>query len=253
MSGFLATHPNLKRALLWGGLTLAPLAIVGAELMRAAGTGGPAPPADAAPAQPLQVAVLPTFGIDGGKDALRAIGEQTLFNPTRRPAPPALPVTEVEAPKPSLSRDAWLLMGTQIFGDQAVAYLKGAKDGKPKTVRQGDEVSDGVRLAAVTPDGIRLTAGQETETLKLKIATGPKTTIQPAVIEPPKPPAGPGGAQQQPNRPGAAPQPADAANQQSAAERRRAARAAAAAAAANRQAGAAGMDNAQQQGMGQPQ
>ena len=43
----------------------------------------------AAPPQPVAVALLPEYRIEGGVDARRETVDRVLFNPTRRPAPPA--------------------------------------------------------------------------------------------------------------------------------------------------------------------
>ena len=42
--------------------------------------------------QPVAVALLPEFALPAAADARRDTVERTLFNPTRRPAPPAPPV-----------------------------------------------------------------------------------------------------------------------------------------------------------------
>ena len=48
-----------------------------------------APAAPATPPQPVAVALLPEYRIDGGLDARQETVDRVLFNPTRRPAPPA--------------------------------------------------------------------------------------------------------------------------------------------------------------------
>ena len=41
--------------------------------------------------QPVTIALLPEYGINGGIESRRETIERTLFNPTRRPAPPQAP------------------------------------------------------------------------------------------------------------------------------------------------------------------
>ncbi len=135
----------------------------------------PAPEVPPAP-QPVAVAVLPDYAIAGGADALRAITERTLFNPTRRPAPPAL----AEAAKTQLRRGQFQLTGTTVFDNKGVAYLKETAGGKARSVKLGETIN-GMLVAEVKTDRVKLTLGDESEELLLKLAVGPKTTIQPVV------------------------------------------------------------------------
>lgn len=192
----------------------------------------PAPEAPPAPA-PVSVALLPEYAIPGGPDALKGTTERTLFNATRRPAPPAI----AEAAKTQMKRGQFLLTGTTVSGDKAIAFLKETSGGKARSVKKGESIN-GMTVADVKADRVKLTLGDESEDLVLKVAAGPKVTQQPAVPPPggapavPAPvpaaaptaiPAGGARAAQQGTPP--------AAQQQSLAERRRAARAAEAAAA----------------------
>lgn len=185
---------------------------------------GRKPPAEvtAAP-QPLSLALLPEYTpsatLDKNKDAI----ERSLFNPTRRPAPVAV----AEAAKPKMQRGQFTLAGTIVVEGKTTAFLKEVNGGKPRRVAQGETVN-GMTVALVGPDRVKLTLGDESEDILLKVAAGPKTTIQPVVpnmpvtasATPPPGSAAPAGA------PGQARDVADIL-----AERRRAARAAEAAAA----------------------
>jgi hypothetical protein len=181
-------------------------------------------PAATAP-QPLAVALLPEYRIDGGVDARKETVERVLFNPTRRPAPPAAPAAAATA----MQRGQYTLTGTTVVGNVATAFLREVNGGKSRSVRRGETLGN-VIVADVKPDYVRLTQGDEFEDLRLKIAAGPKTTVQP----PPPVAAAPQPAQvaQQPAAPNATA--AAAAPTSNVAEllanRRRAARAAAAAA-----------------------
>jgi hypothetical protein len=185
--------PRIGRWLLW----LAPFALLALAIGWQTDWGRAlrrAPPAEieVAPA-PVATAVLPEFQIDGGVQALAATVERPLFNATRRPAPVAV----AEAPKPTIQRGQFTLTGTLITGSSAVAFLKEASGtGKARSVRKGDSVN-GMTVAEVAPDRVRLTMGDESEDIELKVAKGPKTTTQP-VPEAPAPQQVAG----QPARPG---------------------------------------------------
>jgi hypothetical protein len=170
-----------------------------------------------------------------------------LFNPTRRPAPPAVATATSDG---SRQKGLYVLTGTSVTGGLATAFLREVKGGKSHTVHQG-ETLDGDLVAEVTADRVRLGRGTDAEELQLKLASGPKTTIQ---VAPPAPPpnaaqpgvhpAGVGGSGQPVPAARPAPRPAQpsainpnaqrpggtASVSEILAERRRAARAAAAAA-----------------------
>jgi hypothetical protein len=173
----------------------------------------------------LSTAVLPDYQIEGGLPAHGETVARTLFNATRRPAP----VLAGDGGPHRLTPGQFQLVGTAVTGDHNVAFLKESAGGKSRVVKQGDEIN-GVRVAMVGPDRVKLALGDETEELFLKVAPGPKTTLA-AAPPPPGAPA-PAAAAAQPAR--AAQQPRVAANPgaptqpQDSREARRAARQAAA-------------------------
>jgi hypothetical protein len=181
--------------------------------------------------QPVNVAVLPEYQISGGVAERRETVERTLFNPTRRPAPPP-PATGA---KSALQTGQFVLTGTTVVDQKATAFLREVNGGRSRRVQQGESIN-GMLVAEVRPDRVKLTQGSDSELLTLKVAPGPKTTIQPVAAGPQPgapgqvPPAGAQG-------PGA---PQQAAQTQEAADvlanRRRAARAAAQGATPNPQA-----------------
>jgi 2-oxoglutarate dehydrogenase E2 component (dihydrolipoamide succinyltransferase) len=189
-------------------------------------------PADSPPApKEISVDLLPNFAIEGGLAARKETIDRTLFNPTRRPAPVAV----VEAAKPRIERGQFSLTGTTVAGDRSLAFLKETKGGKARTVRKGDTIN-GMLVADVRPDRVKLAVGEESEELMLRVVTNPKPTPVPP---PPAPAAGaaPAAAPAQaapPAQPQPQPQQRQATPPQNAAqtlaERRRAARAAEAAA-----------------------
>ena len=148
-------------------------------------------PGAAAP-QPVAVALLPEYRIDGGTDARRETVDRVLFNPTRRPAPPS---SQVAGAASAMKKGQYTLTGTTVVGNVATAFLREVNGGKSRSVHQGDKLGDGLLVAEVKPDRVRLKQGDDVEELSLKIATGPKTTVQTAPV------VAAGGAQ--PGAPGA--------------------------------------------------
>ena len=128
-----------------------------------------APPVDP---KPVTAAVLPEYQIDGGLAAHSETVGRTLFNATRRPAP----VLAADNAPHRLKPGQFLLTGTAVSGERNIAFLKETGGGKSRAVRQGDEI-DGMRVALVAPDRVKLTLGDESEELVLKVAPGPKTTL----------------------------------------------------------------------------
>ncbi len=175
----------------------------------------PAPP-------PVAVALLPDYAVAGGVDARRETVERTLFNPTRRPAP----VLAQDGAKPRLQRGQFVLTGTAVVGTKAIAFMREVNGGKPRSAKMGD-VINGLTVADVKPDRVKLVLGEESEEVVLRVATGPRTTAQPVPLPPP-PAAGMPAESGQPVA--AQPQPAEGGGDaaQTLLERRRAARAAAA-------------------------
>src|SRR5689334_4466206 len=127
-------------------------------------------------AQPVQVALMPEFKVDAGPEARRETVERTLFNPTRRPAPPAPPANAQQA---SMARGTFTLAGTTVTDGSATAFLREVNGGKVRRVHKGETVN-GMLVEDVKADRVRLAQGGESEEITLKVAAGPKTTIQPA-------------------------------------------------------------------------
>ncbi|MEP7327582.1 MAG: hypothetical protein ABI777_00120 [Betaproteobacteria bacterium] len=128
---------------------------------------------------PVTIAVLPAYVTDATAETSRDTIDRTLFNPTRRPAPVAV----VEAAKPRMQRGQFALTGTLLTDGKSTAFLRDINGGKSRRVMQGETVN-GMLVAEVKANGVRLTLGDETEELGLKLAVGPRTTIQPVAIRP---------------------------------------------------------------------
>lgn len=170
-------EPPLRNALLWA----IPIVVLALVLLAEFDWGRAVrrdPPAETPqlPA-PVSVGLLPDYAIPGGSDALAATSEHTLFNPTRRPAPPAVVAATNGAPS-QMHRGQFILTGTAVYGDKAVAYLKETAGGKPRTVTKGETIN-GMLVAQVDSKGVRFTLGDESEDLALKVVAGPKVTVQP--------------------------------------------------------------------------
>lgn len=239
-----AFRSNLRTWLLW----LLPFAALGLLIGWQTDWGRawkrvPPPEAALAP-QPVAAAVLPDYQPQATAETHRDIVERSLFNPTRRPAP----VARVEVAKAQLQRGQFALSGTLLVDGKATAYLRETAGGRSRRVTQGETIN-GMVVSEIKTDRVRLTLGDESEDLTLKVAVGPRTTIQPVVAVAPGAagramgsPGGAGGAPTAPGAPGARPPtPQDVAS--ILAERRRVAREAEAAAAA-RNAGTAGVTQA---------
>jgi len=171
----------MRNALIWG----IPFAIVIAALGYETDWGldvdheSSQSPAAVAP-QPVAVALLPEYRIDGGIEARKETVERVLFNPTRRAAPPA---SQTAGSKSGVQQGVYALTGTTVVGNVATAFLREIKGGKSHTVHQG-ETLNGVLVAEVKSDHVRLKQGDDVEDLQLKIAGGPKSTVQVAAPTP---------------------------------------------------------------------
>ena len=150
----------------------------------------PAPPAPVAP-KPVEPALLPDYAIEGGLAANSETVNRTLFNATRRPAAVLVGEGGPHAIKPG----QFLLTGTAVSGSQNVAFLKEVAGGKSHAVHEGEKIN-GMLVASVSADRVKLTLGDDSEELVLKVARGPKTTL----AAPPPPPVAAAGSV-----PGAAP------------------------------------------------
>jgi hypothetical protein len=140
--------------------------------------------------QPVVVAVLPEYKPTATLATQRDMVDRALFNPTRRPAP-----VVAEAGKRRLQSGQFVLTGTLIIDGKATAFLRENAGGKSRRVAQGEQIN-GMLVAEVKPDRVKLTLGDEAEDLVLKVAIGPKTTTQPVAAPAPgtTPAAGGGGA-----------------------------------------------------------
>lgn len=165
-------------------------ALIGWEIDWGRGlTRAPVLPDVAAPA-PVTLALLPDYRVENGAESRQQTVERPVFVPTRRPAPPAVP-TGQEAAKPRMQKGQFVLTGTAVVEQKSIAFLRESAGGKSRSVRVGETIN-GLLVAEVQPDRVRLTMGDDSEELLLKVAAGPRTTTQPAPPAVPGAPPAPG-------------------------------------------------------------
>src|SRR5207302_10565428 len=83
-----------------------------------------------------------------------------------------------------------VLTGPTVVDQRATALLREVNGGRSRRVQQGETIN-GMLVAEVQADRVKLTVGPDAELLTLKVGAGPKTTIQPQVAvaqPPPQPP-----------------------------------------------------------------
>ncbi len=170
-----AAMDRWRSRLWWLAPVLALGVLLGAELGWGRRVHRLPEPGPALEARPVTPALLPEYKIEGGLAGRVETVSRTLFNPTRRPAPTAV----ADAGRPQLQRGQFVLTGTSLAGDRGIAFLKEVAGGKSRTVRQGEQVN-GMLVAEVKSDRVRLTLGGDSEELVLKVASGPRTTAAPA-------------------------------------------------------------------------
>ena len=140
--------------------------------------------------QPVTIALMPEFKLEGGTDVRREPVDRTLFNPPRRPAPPAPPPAPQVA---AMQRGTFALTGTTMVDGKATALLREVNGGKIRRVQKGETVN-GMLVEDVKADRVRLSMNGDSEEVTMRVAPGPKTTIQPAPPPPGQPQPGmPGG------------------------------------------------------------
>ncbi|HYR01409.1 MAG TPA: hypothetical protein VET86_15315 [Casimicrobiaceae bacterium] len=214
---------NRARASLWWSVPLlVALALIAWETDLGRAVRRVPPPEAPVEPKPVVTALLPEFAIPGGTAARTETVQRTLFNPTRR----AAPVLAADASKARMQRGQFALTGTLVVGGKNTAFLRENAGGRARRVLQGETIN-GLLVAEVKPDRVRLALGDESEELVLRVAPNPKPTAQlpaPAPVAPAAAAGVPPAAQV-----GDVPSSAGSAAEASLAERRRAARAAQAA------------------------
>ena len=164
----------LRSVALWVVPFAIVLAILGWETGWGDGVSLPVPVAAPSAPKPVDVVLMPEFKIDGGLAARKETVERVLFNATRRPAPPA---NEAAGGNGAMHKGKYTLTGTTVTGNVATAFLRETAGGKSYALHKSEKL-DGMTITEITPESVKLTQGGDTEELHLKIAVGPKTTVQ---------------------------------------------------------------------------
>ena len=89
------------------------------------------------------------------------------------------PTAMAEAAKPKIQRGQFALSGTLMVDGKATAFLREVNGGKSRRVTQGETVN-GMVVAEIRPDRVRLTVGEESEDLALKVATDRRPRSSPS-------------------------------------------------------------------------
>jgi len=176
----------------------------------------PHPPEAVAP-QPVPTSLLAEYSIAGGAATRSETVSRTLFNPTRR----AAPALAAESAATKMQRGQFTLTGTTVVDGKSAAFLREAS-GKSRRVQAGESIN-GLLVAEVKADRVKLTMGDESEELMLRVISNPRVTASPPVAVVPGAIPQPGVATAQVPPPAAG---ATALTAEQLAERRRAARAA---------------------------
>lgn len=166
------------RAALWWLVPLAAAAVlIGWETQWGRVLRTLPPPEKAIAPKSVTTSLLPEYAIAGGLAARTDTVQRTLFNPTRRPAPPAA----ADAAKTRMQRGQFTLTGTTVVDGKSTAFLRETAGGKSRRVLQGEAVN-GLVVAEVRADRVKLALGDESEELILKVATNPRPTVPPPVV-----------------------------------------------------------------------
>src|SRR4030095_6229880 len=173
---------RLRAALWWLVPLLVAVALLAWETNLGRAVRLPPPVEEAVEPRPVVTSLLPEYAIAGGTAGLSDTVQRTLFNPTRRPAPVLL----ADSSKARMQRGQFALTGTMVIGGKNTAFLRETAGGKSRRVLQGDTVN-GILVAEVKPDRVRLALGDESEELVLRVVTNPRPTVQPQPAQPAQP------------------------------------------------------------------
>ncbi len=150
-----ALQSNMRSWLLWLLPVGALLALIGYQTDWGEHLHRQPPPESVVAPQKVTAAVLPEYHPKETPETNRDIVERTLFNPTRRPAPPAV----AEAAKPRMQRGQFALSGTMVVDGKATAFLRETAGGRSRRVTQGETIN-GMVVTEIKTDRVRLSTGR---------------------------------------------------------------------------------------------
>jgi general secretion pathway protein N len=158
---------------------VAVLLLVAVALEAAFGPGRTASSlAAATPTAAADSKLLPPIAATNPEQAYPETAERPLFTPTRRRAPEA-----PQAAQNTFTPGQFTLQGVIIVGDNRVAMLREKSTGRIIRVERGREVN-GIKVAEIEPERVRLELGAQNETIPLVVQKGPAGA-------PPQPASGP--------------------------------------------------------------
>src|SRR5215831_4287741 len=137
------------------------------------------PPDPPVEPRPVVTSLLPEYQISGGTAARAETVQRTLFNPTRRPAA----TLAADSTKSRMQKGQFALTGTMVVAGKNTAFLRENAGGKARRVAQGETIN-GLLVAEVKADRVRLALGDESEELVLRVTPNPRPTVQPAFPAP---------------------------------------------------------------------
>lgn len=116
-------------------------------------------------------------------DTFLEIAMRPIFVVTRRPAP----TITVEAPKPGMKKEQFLLTGTTIVPEGKFAHLLEKAGNKSHVLSEGKEIN-GILIKEVRTDRVVLTKNDDTEIIMLYVAKAPRLPPQASQQTPPQAP-----------------------------------------------------------------
>ncbi len=144
------------RAALWWLLPLAGLAaVIGWETDWGRAVGKRPPPAEAIAPKPVVASLLPEFTIAGG---VAARTETVAAHALQSDPPPGAGGCRRLAPT-RLQRGQFALTGTMLVDGKSTAFLREVAGNKARRVQAGEKIN-GMLVAEVRPDRVRLDAGR---------------------------------------------------------------------------------------------
>ena len=138
-------------------------AVIGVEAGFGASLRDAMRPSSMKPALPTDAKLLPAIVATAPEQAYPETVARPLFTPTRRPAPPPVPVAQS-----TFQRGQFVLAGVIVVGDNKVAMLREKSNNRIHRVEQGKEVN-GIKVAEIQREQVTLAMGAEQEVLTLSV------------------------------------------------------------------------------------
>jgi len=121
----------------------------------------------APPAAPVTAKLLPSVAAVNPDQEYAETGNRPLFTPTRRPAPSAVAAAQPSA----MAKGQYTLTGVTIVGPLKIALLREKSSGRVIRVEEGKDLN-GITVAQVDPEQVKLTQGGDQEVVQLLVTKG---------------------------------------------------------------------------------